>query len=171
VTLVPVDSGIPLLHPSPVQKQTQIMTTKPVLVGIDDSKPSLSALRMAADEAALRRTDLRAVHVWHFPSSWGVPLTWSHDSNPGQFVLERLTGEVNDLHAERAVEGKPAVHISVEVVEGETERELLAAAADSCLLVLGERHHHGPTEILGSVSQACLVHPPCPVLIVPMHHV
>ena len=171
MTLVPTDSGISLLEARARATQTQSMTTRPVLVGIDDSKPSLAALRMAADEAALRGTDLRAVHVWHFPSSWGVPLTWTHDTNPGQFVLERLNGEVSDLHAERAVEGKSAVHISVEVIEGETERELRAAAADSCLLVLGERHHRGPSQIIGSVSHACLVHPPCPVLIVPQSYV
>ena len=138
-----------------------------VLVGVDDSPASLTAIRVAADEAALRGTEVLAVHVWHYPSTWGVPLNWPEGANPGQFVLDRLTSAVEDAQAERRAAGKPEVKMTVEVIEGDTVKELRSAAANASILVLGERAHFRPRQILGSVSHALVAHPPCPVLIVP----
>jgi nucleotide-binding universal stress UspA family protein len=141
--------------------------TEPVLVGVDDSPASLTAMRVAADEAALRGTDLLAVHVWHFPSTWGVPLTWPKGANPGQFVLDRLNAEVAHVQAERNAAGKPEVSVSVEVIEGDTIKELRTAGAKAAILVLGERGRFSPQKILGSVSHALVTRPPCLVMIVP----
>jgi len=138
-----------------------------VVVGIDDSPESVTALHQAAAEAALRSVGLRAIHIWHYPSTWGVPLNWPAGANPGEFVLQRLTEVVNRAQAARAEAGEPVVNISVEVIEGDTEHELRAAAKDAPVLVLGERHHRGPIAILGTVSGALASRPPCPVLIVP----
>lgn len=140
-----------------------------VLVAVDDSPASLTATRVAADEAALRGTEVLAVHVWHYPSTWGVPLNWPQGANPGQFVLDRLKSTVEDVQAERRAAGKPAVRISAEVIEGDTVKELRSAAANASILVLGERGHFSPRQILGSVTHALVAHPPCPVLIVPEH--
>lgn len=145
------------------------MTSTPdVVVGVDDSPPSLEALRVAAQEAARRRTGLRAVHVWHYPSSWGVPLAWPAGANPGEYVRQRLIDEVDQLQAAREKAAAPPVPVSIEVIEGETERELRAAAKDAPVLVIGERLHHGPSAILGSIGGALAAHPPCPLLIVPL---
>jgi hypothetical protein len=78
-----------------------------VVVGVDDTPASLSALRAAADEAALRQVSLRVVHVWHSPASWGVPLAWPAGANPGQLVLERLNIEVKAMLDERSGDGRP----------------------------------------------------------------
>jgi nucleotide-binding universal stress UspA family protein len=59
------------------------------------------------------------------------------------------------------------VDIAVQVIEGDTVKELRAAATGAPMLVLGERRFHGPQSILGSVNHAFAAHPPCPVLIVP----
>lgn len=139
-----------------------------VVVGIDDTPTSVTALHHAASEAALRGVGLRAIHVWHYPSTWGVPLKWPAEANPGQFVLQRLTELVDHVQAARAEGGEPVVNISVEVIEGDTEHELRAAAKDAPVLVLGQRHHRGAAvTILGSVSTALAARPPCPLLIVP----
>jgi nucleotide-binding universal stress UspA family protein len=141
--------------------------TSAIVVGVDDSPGSLAALRAAATEAALRGIGLRVIHVWHFPSTWGVPLSWPAGSNPGQFVEQRLNDEVNELQAARAAAAEPPVKITVEVIQGDAEAELRAAAEGSPMLVLGARSHHGPSAILGSVSHACAARPTSPVLIVP----
>ena len=138
-----------------------------VVVGIDDSPTSVSALLHAASEAALRGVGLRAIHVWHYPSTWGVPLNWPAGANPGEFVLQRLTEVVDRAQAARAQSGEPVVNISVEVIQGDTEHELRAAAKDAPVLVIGERHHRGPVAVLGTVSGALASRPPCPLLIVP----
>src|SRR5262249_55059691 len=72
-----------------------------VVVGIDDSPESVTALHQAAAEAALRSVGLRAIHIWHYPSTWGVPLNWPAGANPGEFVLQRLTEVVNRAQAAR----------------------------------------------------------------------
>jgi nucleotide-binding universal stress UspA family protein len=141
--------------------------TPTIVAGVDDTPTSLVALRVAADEAALRKLPLRVIHVWHFASTWGVPLVWPEDKNPGTFVHERLAGHVSEVLDERAAAGAPSIEISIEVIEGETIPELRRAGSDAALLVLGEPTHHGPVSRLGSVSYACAAHPPCPVLIVP----
>jgi nucleotide-binding universal stress UspA family protein len=148
---------------------TTVQPASPVLVGVDDSPASLAAIRVAADEAALRGTDVLAIHVWHYPSSWGVPLVWPEDANPGRYVLDRLTAEVEDVNVERRSAGKADVTIRIEVIEGDAVKELRSAAANASILVLGERGGFSPRQILGSVSHGCAVHPPCPVLIVPSH--
>jgi nucleotide-binding universal stress UspA family protein len=138
-----------------------------IVAGVDDSPTSLVALRVAADEAALRGIALRVIHVWHFASSWGIPLVWPEGQNPGTFVHERLAANVADLLAERSAAGAPTIEISIEVIEGDTIPELRRAGEAASLLVLGEPSRHGPVSRLGSVSYACAVRPPCPVLIVP----
>lgn len=139
----------------------------PVLVGVDDSPGSLEALRFAAGEAALRGTELRVVHIWHYPSTWGVPLVWPKGADPGDYVHQHLLDEVTAMQDERRASGQPAVTVTVEVIQGETDRELRSEAAKSMLLVLGQRGHHWPSDVLGRVSNALVAHPPCPVLIVP----
>jgi nucleotide-binding universal stress UspA family protein len=144
------------------------MTTSPdLVVGVDDSSESLEALRVAASEAALRGVGVLAIHVWHYASTWGVPLAWPKGANPGEFVEKRLADEARQLEAARQSAGEPPVNITVEVIEGDTVKELRTAATGAPMLVLGVRRFHGPQSILGSVNHAFAAHPPCPVLIVP----
>ena len=138
-----------------------------VVVGVDDSPASLEALRVAASEAALRGVGVCAIHVWQYPSSWGMPLNWPAGANPGEFVRERLIEEVQRVQSARRAADEPSVNVSIEVIEGDAEDELRAAAKDASMLVLGERHHQGLTPMMGSVASALVPHPPCPVLIVP----
>jgi nucleotide-binding universal stress UspA family protein len=142
-------------------------TSLPVLVGVDDSPGSLAAMRVAADEAQLRGTELHVVHAWHFPALWGAQLKWPEEVNPRTHLRDSLQAEIAEMQSERAAAGKPAVTVVAELVEGEVEPQLRAAAEKCSLVVLGARTHHGPREILGSVSHAFVIHPPCPVLIVP----
>jgi nucleotide-binding universal stress UspA family protein len=59
------------------------------------------------------------------------------------------------------------VQVSAQVREGNAAQVLIAAAAGADLLVVGSRGHGGFTEaLLGSVSQHCVHHAPCPVVIV-----
>ena len=138
----------------------------PVLVGIDDSPASLQALRVGADEAALRHSRVRVLHVWHMPSSWSAPGPQSHD-RAAEYFRQRITEEVSQMQADRVAAGRSPVAVTVDVIEGDPIRELLSVAATSSLLVIGVDTHRGPSDILTSVGEGCATHPPCPVLIVP----
>ena len=138
-----------------------------VVVGMDGDPVSVAALRFAAVEAAYRGGDVLAVHVWHYPSTWGawgVPTVWPDETNPGIFILEQLQQSVDVVLAERAATGEPIVAITAQVMEGASAATLTAAARGAALLVLGARHHN---RLLGSVSEACISHASCPIAVVP----
>jgi nucleotide-binding universal stress UspA family protein len=59
------------------------------------------------------------------------------------------------------------VRVHARVVEGNAARVLLDAADGAKLLVVGSRGHGGFTEaLLGSVSQHCVQHATCPVVVI-----
>jgi len=60
-----------------------------------------------------------------------------------------------------------AVEIRPRIVEGNAAAALLAASPGAELLVVGSRGHGGFAEaLLGSASQHCVYHAPCPVVII-----
>lgn len=135
-----------------------------VVVGMDDNAASKAALRFAATEAAYRGGDVLAINVWHYPYTWGLPTVWPEEANPSAYIMSQLQQIVDATLSERAAAGEPAVPITVEVVEGDAATVLNTVSRHALLLVLGARHHN---RLLGSVSQACTNHPPCPVVVVP----
>lgn len=139
-----------------------------VVVGIDDDPASVAALRFAAVEAAYRGGDVVALHVFQYPSIWGVFPVWPEEGQPAGYLSGQLQATVNSVLAERVVAGEPAVKITAMVVEGVNVDELRRASAGVALLVLGARHH---SRILGSVSSMLLSRPAdgpaCPVVVVP----
>jgi nucleotide-binding universal stress UspA family protein len=72
---------------------------------------------------------------------------------------------------ERAIAQLPpevdGVEIDRQVIEGSAADVLIRAATENDLLVVGSRGHGGfASLLLGSVSQQCAHHAPCPVVIV-----
>jgi nucleotide-binding universal stress UspA family protein len=135
-----------------------------VVVGMDDSPGALAALRHAVTEAAYRGGEVLALHVWQYPTSWGFSGAWAGDYNPGAYLADELAKTIADLQAQRRAAGEPAVRIVTRVEEGFSAAALIAAATGAALLVMGARHHN---RLLGSVSQSCINHAPCPIVLVP----
>lgn len=149
-----------------------------IAVGVDGSAGSRAALLWAADEARLRRTRLKAIHAWtlRYPAAAGTDFVYGHPYVGGSLdavvgpgrdnlygavdeLLERLVadavGACDDLQVERCA------------VEGAAARVLVQAVTNNDLLVVGSRGHGGFAGLLlGSVSQQCAHHAPCPVVIV-----
>ncbi|MDZ7731953.1 MAG: universal stress protein [Acidimicrobiia bacterium] len=137
-----------------------------VLVGIDGSEGSRHALRWAAAEARQWGAELAVLNVWSFAAQAAGPgygtLPAASDLQAAQEDLCRRVLAEEGLDRET---GDPPV--ALEVVEGPTVPELLRAAADADLLVLGARGVGGFVGLLvGSVSQHCAAHAPGPVVIV-----
>ena len=137
-----------------------------IVVGVDGSPESLAALRWAAQEARLRGAMLRAVHAWFMPMVF--------TSGPPLLVLPEAGDELGEEGDKVLSDALEAVAPDVEglalersVVEGSAAHCLLRAAEGADLLVLGSRGHGGfHGLLLGSVSQQCAHHAPCPVVIV-----
>jgi nucleotide-binding universal stress UspA family protein len=141
-----------------------------IVVGVDGSRGSSEALHWAIAEARLRNVPLRAVHAWMYvqpavPSLVGYPYSGEYvhaivddRRQAAEQMLEQATSELaeaQDIEIERVL------------AEGSAARVLIEAVGPDDLLVVGSRGHGGFTSLLlGSVSQQCALHAPCPVVIV-----
>lgn len=147
-----------------------------VVVGVDGSAGAKDALLWALAEARLRHWPLRAVHAWMFGyiggSVEGYPY-WG--GSLGSYTS--LGVDLGDLHhaAEDLLERALAdvkneaggVEIDRQVVQGAAAEVLVSQAAPGDLLVVGSRGHGGFAGLmLGSVSQQCVHHAPCPVVVI-----
>lgn len=150
-----------------------------VVVGVDGSAGSVEALRWALAEARLRKSPLRAVHAWMFgyvggtidgyPSLGGsLDAYGSLGIDPGD--LHRAAEDLLDRALADAGADTEGVEIERQVVQGSAAEALMTAVDENDLLVVGSRGHGGFAELLlGSVSQQCVHHAPCPVVVVHSH--
>jgi nucleotide-binding universal stress UspA family protein len=137
-----------------------------IVVGVDSSKGSLAALRWAHREAIIRSCELEVVTVWQFPIATTLPAFGAMPTS------EDLGGESERaLVATIADEGIVATDeapVTILIAEGSPAAALLESAKGADLLVVGARGHGGFAGLLlGSVSQQCVTHAPCPVVVVP----
>lgn len=147
-----------------------------VVVGVDGSAGAKEALRWALAEARLRKSPLRAVHAWMFGyvggSVEGFPyLGGSLDAYTSLGIdLGDLHHAAEDLLARALADAGPdteGIEIERLVVQGSAAEALVAAVGKDDLLVVGSRGHGGFADLLlGSVSQQCVHHAPCPVVVV-----
>jgi nucleotide-binding universal stress UspA family protein len=142
------------------------MSTDVIVVGVDGSEPSRAALRWAVEEARLRHARVLAVHAW-----WTYPMQ-PPNRPPAADEPERLRDDdasdrVQAFVTETLGE-RPDVEVTPVAVQGaQASAALVDAAGDADLLVVGSRGAGGFTGLLlGSVSQQCTHHAPCPVVIV-----
>jgi nucleotide-binding universal stress UspA family protein len=140
-----------------------------VVVGVDVSEPGAVALRYALQEAARRGARIVAVSVWDPPirtltESFGLA---AYDSTKMDAVHERIARErIDDVVAQQP--GAVNVPLEVQARTGRAADILVEAAQDADLLVVGHRSHGSLLRgVLGSVGLSCVLHAPCPVLVVP----
>lgn len=146
-----------------------------IIVGIDGSASSDSALDWALAEARLRRSSLRAIHAWQspigdtglavpgFPAA-GLPLEQREELRSN---YRRAAQSLLDEVLQRARK-EPFLELDAKIVEGSAAEILIAAAEDAELLVLGSRGRGAVAGLLlGSVSQHCVQHALSPVVILP----
>jgi len=136
-----------------------------IVVGVDGSSGSREALRWAFAEATLRNDALEVVIVWQYPITASLP-TFGAMSTPEDFNTDARTTLLAIL-AEEGITAEAPIAVSTLVAEGNPARALLDAADAADLLVVGSRGHGGFTGVLvGSISQQCVHHAKCPVVVV-----
>ena len=138
---------------------------KRVVVGVDGSECSVRALRWAARDAELTGAVLEVITAWTFPEHAAplgvvVRLPWPED-------LMAQAREALDALIERELPGCDRARVQAQVIRGSAAAVLLEASRDADLLVVGNRGRGAFAELLlGSVSEHCVRHAPCPVVVV-----
>jgi len=137
------------------------VTARRIVVGVDGSPRSKSALRWAACLAPAIGCSIDAVTAWEYPAAYGwvmAPEGWpiEDDSTAAlQATLDEVFGE-----------NRPA-NLRAVCEHGSARTVLLDASENAAMLIVGSRGHGGFAGLLlGSVSAACAEHAHCPVLVV-----
>jgi nucleotide-binding universal stress UspA family protein len=133
-----------------------------VVVGVDGSDPSKAALAWALRYAEMSGARLLAVTAWQAPPLVrGTAVTESVD---WQNQAELAQGQA----VRRIVGDQPEVAVNTLIEQGHPALVLVEEARVADLLVVGDR---GLGEfagtLLGSVSEHCVTHASCPVVVVP----
>jgi nucleotide-binding universal stress UspA family protein len=136
-----------------------------IVVGVDGSAPSVAALRWAVRQAELTSGTIDAVTAWQYPVSAGG-LGWAPTSGLDNTDYAELSAKT--LSAAVAEVGPPpSVQVRELVVEGNPAQAILDTARGADLLVVGNRGHGEFTDaLIGSVSNRCVHHASCPVVVV-----
>ena len=137
-----------------------------IVAGVDGSPSSMSALRWAVRQAGLTGAAVDAVIAWHYPVAPGgygyAPIGMGESFNFNENAEKTLADATGN-----AIDPGSGVVVRGLVVEGNAAQVLLDASDGADLLVVGSRGHGGFTEaLLGSVSQHCVHHAHCPVVVI-----
>lgn len=131
-----------------------------IVVGVDGSGASTAALLAASRIAAATGARIDAVACWSVPTALAVSYAL------GTVDLENGARKVlNETISKAFGESIPA-NVSARLVQGHPRQTLLEASKGADMLVVGRRGRGGfPGLLVGSVSQACIAHALCPVLV------
>ena len=138
-----------------------------VVVGIDGSDGARAALRWAAGEARARGAVLSLVNAWWQPlvvSPLGEPVGLQQHVDLRPNSLRLLREAMGWIDTEVAA----SLHLELLPDESPAAPALLECAKGAGLLVVGSRGRGGFAGLLlGSVSQHCVRHATCAVVVVP----
>ncbi|HEY5856834.1 MAG TPA: universal stress protein [Aldersonia sp.] len=136
---------------------------RPVVVGVDGSELSGTAVAQAYEFASMLRVGLIAVHAWSEQSSLGYGesrrfVDWKgHEAHESAVLSEMLSGWADKF---------PDVEVTRHVERGSARGALLRHSEQAQLVAVGS-HGRNPVlaAMLGSTTQNLLHHAVCPILI------
>lgn len=135
-----------------------------IVVGVDGSPGSVEALHWALRQARAMAAEVIAVAAWEVPTTLGFDLA---DDAVDWAAHARQT--VDNALAE-ASHCEPSVTVTPRVIRGHAGTALVEESRDADLLVVGSRGHGTAVAmLLGSVSEFCVHHAACPVVVVRPH--
>ena len=137
-----------------------------IVVGHDGSDGGDQALVTALELADQLHASVVVVRAWSIATAPRPP-TWefgyvSSFAELAETVRDHLVKDVS-THLERF----PAIDVDYRAVHGSPAKNLIAISRDARMLVVGSRGLGGfAGMVLGSVSDQCVRHAACPVLVV-----
>ncbi|MFJ1654772.1 universal stress protein [Streptomyces sp. NPDC088337] len=135
----------------------------PLVVGVDGSDPSLTAVDWAVGEAARFGLPLRLVYASLWERYEGAMPSGTGGRPSEQVMAEHVVA----FAAERAQRCDPGVKVSTEILPQDAVTALLGEAANASALITGSRGR-GQLKglLLGSVGLAVAARAHCPVVVV-----
>ncbi|MET8804164.1 universal stress protein [Streptomyces sp. NPDC004546] len=140
-----------------------------VVVGLHADSPDEATLALAFTEAALRGARVQVIAAYPWPVQ-----TWSA---PGQLVPPQIDQSAVENETRALAEGflaphrerHPEVRADAEALPGDAAGHLVAASKDAELVVVGRHRRRllAPARMMGSVTQAVLLHAASPIAVVP----
>lgn len=138
---------------------------KTILVGVDGSASSRTALTWAAAEAAEHQSDLVVLNVWEraLLPPIGGPSVPQHDAgDPSKLAADNLVQVIKEVLGD-----DPPVLVQPLIKPGNPAEVLIEESQDAALLVVGTRGRGGFAGlVLGSVSQHVAAYAKCPVAVI-----
>lgn len=134
--------------------------TTTIVVGVDGSEVSVGALRWALRHAKAHGAEVRAVLAWDAPTTFYMsPVRTEGD-------YEQLAEEALDSAVAEVAADAEGVTVHRELALGRPGPTLCHRAENADLLVVGAHGWGGGEGFhLGSASNYCVHHAPCPVLV------
>lgn len=145
--------------PMPEARSETAPSAQRIVVGVDGSVASASALELGIRLCHALELSLTAIATWQeddmvldFPT--GDP---DHHAAAGR-TLNRVAGQ--------AFQGPWPAWFNAELREGDTAQILIEESATAQFLIIGHSSHRALTRLLyGSVSAFCVTHAHCPVIV------
>jgi nucleotide-binding universal stress UspA family protein len=140
-----------------------------VVVGLHADSPDDAVLAFAFTEAALREARVQVIAAYPWPVQ-----TWSA---PGQLVPHLADQEAVENETRALAEGflaphrerHPDVRADAAALPGDAAGHLVAASRGADLVVVGRHRRRllAPARMMGSVTQAVLLHAASPIAVIP----
>jgi nucleotide-binding universal stress UspA family protein len=150
---------------STLAEETTVSEWKTIVVGVDGSSGSRTALSWAAAEAGDHGAELVVVNVWEhtlLPPAGSVTVSEHYVPDPSQRTADDLVRVIKEQLGD-----DPPVLVQPRVKQGSPAKVLIEESANADLLVVGTRGHGGFAGlVLGSVSQHVAAYAHCPVTVV-----
>lgn len=147
-----------------MSQQKAVGGPRRIVAGVDGSPSSIEALKWALKQAELTDSTVEAVIAWHWPVMVGG-YAWAPVLETTDFA--GIAGKTLAAAVTSAIGADDRWRVTEIVKEGDAAQILIEQAEGADLLVVGSRGHGGFTEaLLGSVSQHCVHHARCPVVII-----
>ena len=131
-----------------------------IVVGVDGSEASVTALRRGIRMANALNASVEAVTTWRLMSAYAAVSEFGY--TPEEDATAILSGAVKS-----AFGAKIPQWFTGKTIEGNADQVLIEESRGAEMLVVGSRGHGGLAGVLlGSVSAECAEHAHCPVLII-----
>ncbi len=139
----------------------QITQFNKIVVGVDGSPSSNTALEWAAQEAEIRGSTLELIHAWNYPNLGyeGYVAVLEDFEKDAAALLDEVVASARKNY--------PSLKLVSSLIQGPTAQTIMDRAKEADMVVVGSRGRGGFSGLLlGSVGQQLVHHCPAPVVII-----
>ena len=159
----------PLLTDDDVEASVEVAPPTSIVVGHDGSRGAAGALDVALQLASDLGAPVTVLRAWSLVTA-PQPAGWTFGYAPSVDELAEAVRAALTSDIQRQVAEHPGVAVTCRAYHAGPAASLIRASEEARMLVVGARGVGGLRElVLGSVSDQCVRHAHCPVLVTRTH--